>query len=110
MMFLETVKTCAIAVLSTTGTPGEPLVEKIRPHMEISPCLLLDGGDINFSSMQIGELVNLVKAFDARWQGQQHGLALFNVSKVSADSFRVAGINQLLPVFDSVSQALASFG
>lgn len=110
MMFLEIEKTCAIAVLSTTGTSGEPLLEKVRPHLEISPCLLLDAGDINFSSMQIGELVNLVKAFDARWRGQKHGLALFNVSKVSADSFRVAGIIKLLPVFDSVAQALASFG
>lgn len=57
--------------------------------------------------MQIGELVNLVKTFHSRRNGKNHKLALFNVSKASAEFILFTKLEKILPVFQSATEALA---
>ncbi len=111
MQFLQVEKTYTTIILKSTEERDRvPLGNQIQPFLESSPHLILDCRGITFTSMQIGELASLAKAFNSRWEGQPHALALFNLSETSAEALKITNLLEVLSVFKTVGEALAKFG
>ncbi len=110
MFFLQAEKTYTLVSLRSTEKHNRvKLHEQIKPQLESTPYLIMDAWGITFTSMQIGELANLAKSFNSRWKGQPHGLALYNVSDTSAEAFQFTNLAEVLPIFESAAEAIASF-
>ncbi len=109
MKLLSADRTCSVVKLSDAAVSTLPLVNQMQPVMEASPFLILDADGIQFSSMLIGEVVNLYLAFQQRWQDHRHSMVLVHVPEKSKQVFRVARLVEKVPIFDDLEQAWKSF-
>ncbi|HUJ74763.1 MAG TPA: hypothetical protein VL359_07885 [bacterium] len=110
MKVLTSERACVVIKLSDVSVSSLPLQEQVRGLMQVVPFLILDVAGIHFTSMLLGEVVNLFLACDQVWKERRHGLALVNVSEVSRQVFRIAKLNDKLPIYDSLEQAWAAVG
>jgi anti-anti-sigma regulatory factor len=109
MNFLQVGQTGTVVKLSLTHKSGDPLVEQALSLLAQNPFIVVDVGGIAFGSMQIGELVNLERSFEKTWNGTYHRLGLINLSPEGRKVFSNSKLDDLLPVYDSLADALAAF-
>jgi anti-anti-sigma regulatory factor len=110
MKVLSVKQASAVLRLSDLGPSNLPLLEQARPFILSTPFVVLDVDGIHFSSMLLGELVNLYVGFSNHWKGQRHGMALVHVPEVSRKVFQVSKLTDKIPLFDTVDEAVKSFG
>ena len=109
MNFLEIQTGCTIVKLRQTSDQKIPLEEQAQKYLRQNPFLLLDVGGMEFSSMNIGELVNLRGSFDEIWGGTMHRIALLNLSDTGKDIFSRVGLTDHFPFYDSLEAAIEDF-
>ncbi len=109
MNFLGIDQTCTLIRLRQFSEAGAALVEQATPFLQQNPLLVVDAEQITFSSMQIGELLNLHKRFEAHWAGKNHSLSLINVSPHSCEVLKTAKLDQVFHLCDTLRQALDGF-
>lgn len=98
----------AYTLLTLTAHPEAiaPLGEQAAPYVAQSPQMILDVTGIQFTSMLIGELLNLHRRFAAQWQERAHRIALVNVTPTSREVLERVRLTDYLPIFDSVGDAI----
>lgn len=110
MKVLSVKQASTVLRLSDLGTSNLPLQEQARPFIISTPFVVLDVEGIHFSSMLLGEVVNLYVAFTNHWKQQRHGMAMVHVPEVSRKVFQVSKLIDKIPLFDTVDEAVKSFG
>jgi hypothetical protein len=95
--------------LSDLGPSTLPLLEQARPFIQATPFVVLDVDGIHFSSMLLGEVVNLYVEFSSHWKDQRHGMAMAHVADVSKKVFQVSRLTDRIPIYDSLDDAFKSF-
>ncbi len=107
MKFLSVVDSATVLRLSDHGDSNHPLQEQIDTFMKSSPQIVLDVDGINFSSMLIGELVNVSLRLDALWEGQRTtSLSLVNVNSFSRKVLETVKLTERIPIYDTLDEAL----
>lgn len=110
MRNLTAERTCVVAKLSDVGQSTLPLQEQMRPLMNAAPYLVLDVDGIQFTSMMLGEIVNVYMAFQEQWGSRPNGMALIRASELTRQVLRLAKLGDKIPMFDDLEQAWRSFG
>jgi len=110
MKNLTSERLCVVAKLTDMGNSNTPLEEQIRPLVNAAPYLVLDVDGIAFTSMMLGDMVNLYSSFQKRWSGRPNGMALVHAPEVTKQVLRLAKLADKLPVYDDLDQAWRSFG
>jgi hypothetical protein len=95
--------------LSDFGPSTLPLLEQARPFIHATPFVVLDVDGIHFSSMLLGEVVNLYVEFSNHWKAERHGMAMAHVAEVSKKVFQVSRLTDRIPIFESLEEAVRSF-
>ena len=99
-MSLECLKVdsaCTVIRLSQATMDIAPLVDQVKPYLAQNSNLVLDAHGISFTSMEIGELVNLANDFLKAWKGKACHLAIVNLSPSSQSVFAVTKLNKISP-------------
>jgi hypothetical protein len=102
-------QTCAVIRLADVSGSPPPLLEQARPLLIASPFIILDVDGVHFSSMLLGEVVNLYQAFTGHWKEKRHGMAMVRVPAVSQQVLKVAKLLDRIPVYDTLDEAVKSF-
>ncbi len=110
MKNLTAERSCVVAKLSDVGHSTLPLQEQMRPLMDAAPYLVLDVDGIDFTSMILGEMVNLYMAFQEKWGSRPNGFAIIRAPEVTRQVIRTAKLADKMPMFDDLEQAWRSFG
>jgi hypothetical protein len=110
MKNLTAERSCIVVKLSDVGGSNLPLQEQLRPLVNVVPFLIIDVDGISFTSMMLGEMVNLYMAFQDRWGSRANGLAMIRAPEVTKQVLRIAKLTDKIPVFDDMEQAWRSFG
>ena len=100
---------CTVLRLAQVTGDGTPLVDQAGPYLENSSNLLLDADDMIFSSLQLGELVNLAQEFDKRWDGTSHCFGMINLPGTAKRILEETGLDKVFKPFDSLSEAMKYF-
>lgn len=100
---------CTVIRLSQASLDGSPLVDQVEPILGQNRFLVLDAGGINFTSMEIGELVNLADDFYKSWEGKARHIAMINLTPSAETTFSITKLDKIFPNFSSVSAALDHF-
>ena len=108
MQILRVAQSCTLVKLAQADEMAAPLEEQV-PSLAQNPYVVLDVEGVQFGSMQIGELVNLARVFGEAWKGKPHGLAIINPSEQTRTVFTTVKLDVILPMFDSLEEALKSF-
>lgn len=101
---------CTVIRLSSSRLEEATLVEQAEPYLAQNRYLVLDAGGINFSSMEIGELMNLADDFHKAWAGKACYIAVSNLTPSAKEVFSMTKLDQIFPTFGSISEALDYFG
>ena len=109
MKVLSVKQSCMVIRLSDLGPSDLPLLEQARPLITACPFVVLDVDGIHFSSMLLGEVVNLYVGFTNHWKDQRHGMAMSHVPDISKKVFQVSKLTEKIPIFDSLDDAVKSF-
>jgi len=109
MKVLSVKQACVVIRLSDLGPSNLPLLEQARPYITASPFVVLDVDGIHFSSMLLGEVVNLYVGFNTHWKDRRHVMAMVNVAEVSKQVFTVSKLTERIPVYNTVEDAMRSF-
>lgn len=109
MDFLEITSGCTVVKLRKSSDQGGSLEEQANKYLTQNPFLLFDVSNIEFTSMNIGELVNLIGEFDKIWGSALHRIGLLGLNQTGKTIFDRTGLAEQLPNFDSVSEALTEF-
>jgi hypothetical protein len=109
MKVLSVKQSCMVLRLSDLGPSNLPLLEQARPFIITAPYVVLDVDGIHFSSMLLGEVVNLYVGFTNHWKDHRHGMAMAHVPEVSRKVFQVSKLTEKIPVFDTLDEAVKSF-
>jgi anti-anti-sigma regulatory factor len=106
MKTLQLQQAYTILRLTDTLPPRRTLTEQVQPYIPQSPLLILDVDGIQFSSMLIGEIVNVHRNFEEHWKGQTHQFSLVNLSDVSRAVFERVRLTDYFPIYGSLSDAV----
>jgi hypothetical protein len=106
MKILTVRQTCVVIRLSELADSSLPLLEQARPFIMLTPYVVLDVDGIHFTSMLLGEVVNLYMAFSNHWKSSRHGMGMVNVAEVSQQVFRTAKLTDRIPIFDNIEMAM----
>lgn len=100
--------TGAYALLKLAASPpgGVSLVEQVQPHIDHAPHLILDVEGILFTSMLIGEMVNVHRLVQERWKERAAPIALVNLSGASREVFERTHLVDYFALRGSVAEAL----
>jgi len=109
MKMLTIKQSCVVLRLSDVSSSPAPLMEQARPLIVASPFMILDVEGVQFSSMLLGEVVNLYQAFTSHWKDRRHGLAMVHVAPVSQQVMKVAKLLDRIPAYGTVDEAVKSF-
>jgi hypothetical protein len=95
-------------VLKLTDRKSAPqtLTEQALPFFALSPVLVLDVDGIQFSSMLIGEILNVHRGFADQWEGNPYRVALVNVTDTSRQVLQRVRLDTMFPMFATVDEAL----
>jgi hypothetical protein len=110
MKTLSLIRSCVVLKISDLGSSQVPLQEQIRPAIHAAPFVVIDVDGIHFTSMMLGEIVNVYMEFSRRWQGHAHGLALIRAPEVTRQIVRVAKLADKLVLYDDLEAAWRAFG
>ena len=77
--------------------------------VEQNAFVILDCEEIELSSLIIGEFVNVLRHLNDKWQDRAHGMALVNLSPSARQMFGTMKIDQMLPVCNSIPDAMHHF-
>ncbi len=109
MKYLQIHNGCTVIRLQQITNSNSSLEEQAAPYLAQNPFLLLDVEGLQFTSMNIGELVNLKGAFSKIWEPSPHRLGLLNLNSEGQQVFKISKLDQELPMFDSVAEAFKEF-
>lgn len=109
MKVLSVKQSCMILKVSDLGPSTVPLVEQARPYIHATPFVVLDVDGVHFSSMLLGEVVNLYAEFSSHWKDQRHGMAMTHVPDLSRKVFQVSKLTDRIPIYDTLDEAVKSF-
>ena len=84
-----------------------PLTQQAEEILKLSPYIILDADNIAFTSMLIGEVITLARAFGEQWKDRDHQMALVRVTDNSKLVLKMVRIEQLVPIYDSFKDAIA---
>ena len=107
MHFLDVDRACAILRLKGGNATGLSLLEQVRPMLEHVPNIILDMKGIQITSMTIGELANLARAFHAYWENHPHSIAITNLDATGRQSLAMVRFDKLVSVIDDPQDCLA---
>ena len=106
MNYLEVTSGCTVISLRQASSQNGSLEEQASHHLSQNPYLFFDVQGIEFTSMNIGELVNLVASFEEIWGNRPHLIGLLHLSDNGKAIFSRIGLAKQLPSFDSIKEAL----
>lgn len=109
MKNLTAERSCIVVKLSDTGHSTLPLQEQMRPLVNAVPFLVLDADGIQFTSMMLGEMINLHTALQDRWSGRVTGMAIIRAPDITKQAIRIAKLSDKIPLFDDFDAAWRSF-
>lgn len=107
--YLKVDLACTVIKLAETTDGNTPLVDQVAAYLAQNKYLVLDAEGINFTSMEIGELVNLANDFCKAWEGNACYIGIVNLTSSAATVFSITKLDRIFPRFDSVSAALNHF-
>ncbi len=110
MKVLSVKQSCMVLKVSDLGPSTTPLVEQARAFIQATPFVVLDVEGVHFSSMLLGEVVNLYVEFSGHWKDQRHGMAMAHVPEVSRKVFQVSKLTERIPIYDTLDDAVKAFG
>jgi anti-anti-sigma regulatory factor len=109
MDFLNSRHSAAMLRVTQLDRGGNTLLDQVLPYLKLTPHLILDLEGVLLSSMHIGELVNVVQAYQEHWGGQFQGLSLVRASdqvrRVLA-STRLEAVLRPFPTADAALEAI----
>lgn len=105
MKSLNMTRTCSLVKLSDVENPGAPLGEQLDASLRSSPALILDVDGIQFTSMMLGELVNVLGSLKAVWGANKASMALVRPTTLARQVMKVSKLDQAIPVFDDLESA-----
>lgn len=109
MKFVQVKQASALFKLEETSHLGLPLLEQVGPLLEQNPFVILDCEGIELSSLIIGEFVNVLRHLNDKWRDRAHGMALVNLSPPARQMFETTKIDQMLPVYNNIPDAMHHF-
>ena len=109
MKFIQVKQACALFKLDETPHPGLPLLDQVGPLLEQNAFVILDCEEIELSSLIMGEFVNVLRHLEEKWRGRAHGMALVNLSPSARKMFETTKIEQMLPIYNKISDAMDHF-
>ena len=104
---LELTLVCTVLRLSEAEDETFTLAEQIEAHIARAPAMLVDVTGIRLTSMRIGELVNLYRAFEAFWGERRHRLVVVDRGGDNVEVLKRSRLDQLFPVVGSLDEAHA---
>ena len=107
--YLKVDLACTVIKLAQTSKGDTPLVDQVEDLLAQNKYLVLDAEGINFTSMEIGELVNLADDFCKAWEGRACHMGIVNLTSSASASFAATKLDRIFPQFDSVTAALHHF-
>lgn len=109
MTVLQIAGGATIVQVSQLSQSSLSIEDQAAPLLSQNPLLILNVEEISFSSMQIGELINLAKNFDSIWDSRSHSIGLLNLSPRSREIFEKTQLDQVFDLYDSISDAFNRF-
>ena len=100
---------CTVIKIRQSSDFNHPLDEQVEENLGTNPLLVFDVAEVNFGSMQMGELVNVYHRFTEIWKNEPHLMALINLNKTGKEVFGLTKLNDTLPSFDSLEGAFSAF-
>jgi hypothetical protein len=110
MKNLTAERSSIVVKLSDVGGSNVPLQEQLAPVLNAVPFIIIDADGIPFTSMMLGEVVNLYMAFKERWGSRPSGIAMIGAPEVTRQVLRIAKLTDKIAIFDDLEQAWRSFG
>ena len=109
MNYLEIKTGLTVIQLRVAADQNQALDEQAAKYLSQNPFLLLDVGNVEFTSMNLGELVNLRARFDGIWGDKLHLIGLLNLNDHGKTIFQKVGLSQMFPFFDTIDSAIKEF-
>lgn len=96
---------CTVLKVLQNTDQNNSLEDQAEQYLPQNPVLILDVSDVQFNSMNIGELINLYRAFDKIWEAHVHLIGMLHMDTASAKVFKAAKLDERFPLFDSMADA-----
>lgn len=109
MKTLKFDRKCSVIRLLESNISKQPLVDQLRTEYESCENIMLDVKGILFTSLLIGELASVIRAFNDFWGNRPHNIALVNLNASSRQVMEIVKFDDLIPLFDDAGEALTWF-
>jgi len=105
MKNLSVARSCSLVRLTDIQQSGAPLKEQVQACVNASPCLILDTDGLQFTSMMLGDLVNVYSALKERWPQGNVAMGMIGASDLTRQVMRISRLDQTISVFDTLENA-----
>ena len=106
--FLGIQRAWLVIKLAEASSGDRTLLEQAKAMLAVNAFLILDAEGVVFTSFQIGEIMNVVRDFQEQWGRDPHAVGVINLSPMARRVFETAKVDQVLPVFSNLSEAMQS--
>jgi anti-anti-sigma regulatory factor len=110
MKTLNATRHCSLVKLSDVEHAGPPLGEQLINSVRASATLILDVDGVQFNSMMLGELVNVLGMLKAKWGESNAAMALVRPTAMARQVMQVSKLDQAIPLFDDLDSAWRGVG
>ena len=107
MNTLQLVHASVVVKVTLGSAHADTLAAQLQPYVDLSPILVLDVTGVQFTSMLIGEMVNVHQHFEARWSDRPHRIALVNLTETSRAAFQRVRLDGYFTLHDTLAEACA---
>ena len=106
MRFLGIQRAWLVIKLAEASSGDLTLLEQAKAMLAVNAFVILDAEGVYFTSFQIGEIMNVVREFQEQWGHDPHAVGVINLSPMARRVFETAKVDQVLPIFSNLSEAM----
>ncbi len=106
MAILDLENTALVLSLRTVSESEDILVDQVREMIPLSRFIILNIKGIFFTSLLIGDIINVFHLFEEHWKDQSHRMVFVQADPSAKRIFDMTKLTKKIPVYDSVDKAI----
>ena len=106
MAILKLENSAVVLTLRAVPETDELLVEQVRDIIRESRFIILNIKGITFTTILIGDIINVLNLFEEHWKDQSHRMMFVQADPSAKRIFDLTKLSKKIPVYDSVDDAI----
>lgn len=106
MAILKLENTALVLSLRAVTESDEILMDQVRHMIPLSRFIIFNIKGITFTTILIGDIINVLNFFDEHWKDQSHRMMFVQADPSAVRIFDLTKLSNKIPVYESVDKAI----